>query len=184
MGMTMKMAGIGGIMAACCVAGLAQGATGSPAQDKMFLMTSAEGSMAEIQMSQMALKKSKNEDVKQIAQKMIDDHTKLLADMKPFADQMGVPPPTKLNPAHMQEAARLKAMSGASFDKEYLTAMVGDHHKTIGDFQAEEASTPNADLKTVVMQGEQVVRAHTEMIDASAQKMGITTPPMPAASAM
>ncbi len=38
MGMTIKMAAIGGIMAACSVAGLAQGATGSPEQDKMFVM--------------------------------------------------------------------------------------------------------------------------------------------------
>ena len=155
---------------------------GPAGQDKMFLMNSTEGSMAEIQMSQMALKKSKNDDVKMIAQKMVDDHTKLIADMKPFADQMGVQPPTKLKPAHMQEVARLKAMSGDAFDKEYLTAMVADHHKTIGEFQAEEASTQNAELKTAVAAGEQVVRAHTEMIDQSATKMGITVPPMPAAA--
>ena len=170
---------LGGMMLAGCSAGWTQ--TGSPEQDKVFLMKSAEGSMAEIQMSQMALKKSKNPDVKQIAQKMIDDHTKLIADMKPFADQMGVAPPTMLNPEHKQEAMRLKAMSGTGFDKEYLTAMVGDHHKTLGEFQAEEASTTNPDLKTTVAQGEQVIRTHTEMIDQIAQKNGISTPPMPAA---
>ena len=155
-------------------------AASTAAQDKTFLMNSAEGSMAEIQMSQLALKKSKNDDVKTYAQQMITDHTKLIADMKPFADQMGVQPPTKLNPTHQQEAQRLSSMTGANFDKEYITAMSTDHHKTLTEFKAEEASTANPDLKTTVMQGEQVVQQHTDMADQMAQKKGIPVPPMPA----
>ncbi len=161
-----------------------QTASGGPsstaAQDKMFLMNSAEGGMAEIAMSKLALRKSKSDDVKTYAQKMIDDHTMLIANMKPFADKMGVQPPTKLKPAHMQEAQRLKAMSGDSFDKEYITAMVADHHKDLGEFKAEEASTANPDLKSTVAQGEQVIQQHTTMIDQMAQTKGIPTPPMPA----
>ncbi len=156
---------------------------GSPsstaAQDKTFLMNSAEGSMAEIAMSKLALRKSKNDDVKTYAQKMIDDHTKLIADMKPFADQMGVQPPAKLKPAHQQEAQRLKNMFGEKFDKEYITAMVADHHKDLGEFKTEETTTANPDLKATVTQGEQVVKMHTDMIDQMAQTKGIATPPMP-----
>ncbi len=187
----MRIAVLGGITAVCCsgaafgqnCAGgsMAHGGSGSAAQDKMFLAKATEGSMAEIQMSQLALKKTKNDDVKAIAQKMVDDHTKLMSDMKPFADQMGVTPPAKLNAKHQQEAMRLKAMSGDKFDKEYLTAMVGDHHKDLGEFQAEEKSTGNAELKSTVSQATQVIQQHTEMIDQSAQKMGITVPPMPSA---
>ena len=155
-------------------------AASTAAQDKTFLMNSAEGGMAEIAMSRLALKKSKNPEVKAFAQKMIDDHTMLIANMKPFADQMGVQPPTTLKPEHQQEAQRLKAMSGAGFDKEYITAMVADHHKDLGEFKAEEASTANPDLKSTVAQGEQVVSQHTTMIDQMAQAKGIATPPMPA----
>ena len=174
------------LVIACCVATAPLFAQAAPsgdtaAQDKMFVAKAAEGSMAEIQMSQLALKKSKNDEVKSYAQKMIDDHNTLIASMKPLADQMGVTPPTKLTPAHQAEAARLKAMSGDKFDKEYVTAMVGDHHKDLGEFMTEQNTTSNADLKAVVAQGTQVVRMHTEMIDQMAQKDGITTPPMPAA---
>ena len=187
----MRMAVLSGITAVCCSgAALGQSCTmssmggGSAAQDKTFVMKSAEGSMAEIQMSQLALKKSNNDEVKQYAQKMIDDHTKLISDMKPFADQMGVKPPTKLNAKHQEEVTRLKSMSGDKFDKEYITAMVGDHHKDLGEFQSEAKTTQNADLKSTVTQGEQVIRQHTEMIDQMAQKNGISTPPMPPADAM
>lgn len=184
----MRIAVLGGIAALCCsgsaFAGQDSGMSGggsTAAQDKMFLAKASEGGMAEIQMSQLALKKTKNDDVKAIAQKMVDDHTKLMSDMKPFCEKMSVTPPTKLNAKHQQEAARLRAMSGNKFDKEYLTAMVGDHHKDLGEFQAEEKSTDSAELKSTVSQATQVIQQHTEMIDQSAQKMGITVPPMPSA---
>ena len=159
---------------------LAQDASSTASTDKTFLMNAAEGSMAEIDLSKIALKKSKNDEVKTYAQQMITDHTKLIADMKPFADQMGVQPPTKLKPAHQQEAQRLSSMTGDKFDKEYITAMSTDHHKTLTEFKAEETATANPDLKAAVTQGEQVVQQHTDKIDQMAQKKGISTPAMPA----
>src|SRR5580704_9674118 len=45
--------------------------------DKAFVRKALEGGMTEIQLGQLALQKSSNDDVKQFAQKMIDDHTKL-----------------------------------------------------------------------------------------------------------
>ena len=171
-------------MMSLCGAGMvmAQDANSTSAQDKLFVEKASEGSMAEIQMSQLALKKSKNDEVKTYAQKMIDDHTKLMADMKPFADQMGVVPPTKLNKTHQEEAARLRAMSGDKFDQEYITAMVADHHKDLGEFKTEQDTTANADLKATVAQGTTVIQQHTEMIDKMAQAKGISTPPMPTTS--
>ena len=173
-------------VSALCVGGVAlgqdaasagsQGASSTMAQDKMFVKNAAEGSTAEIQLSQMALKKSHNDEVKQYAQKMVDDHTKLISDMKPFADQMGVTPPTTLNATHKAQAARLRSMTGDKFDKEYVTAMVADHHKDLADFTAEGNSTANPDLKNTVMQGTQVIKQHTDMIDQIAQKDGIATP--------
>jgi putative membrane protein len=157
----------------------AQTGSDTAAQDKEFVAKSAEGSMAEIAMSKLALKKSKNDEVKTFAQKMIDDHTTLISNMKPFADQMGVKPPSKLKKEHQDEMTRLQSMSGDKFDKEYVTAMVGDHHKDLGEFTSEASTTSNAELKTTVEAGTQVIKMHTEMIDQIAQKDGIQTPPMP-----
>ncbi len=181
---SIKSMGLAIALATACTSGaISAGAQDTSAQDKMFLMKAAQGSMGEITLSKMALKMSKNDEVKTYAQKMIDDHTMLLAAQKPFADQMGVVPPTKLSPADMAEEGRLKAMRGETFDKEYVKAMVADHHKDLGEFMSERDTTSNADLKTVVAQGTDVVKQHTEMIDQIAQKDGIPTPPMPTATA-
>ena len=147
--------------------------------DKNFVMMADEGNTAEITASQIALKKSHNPEVKAYAQKMIDDHMKLRADMAPFAQQMGVPTPQPLNETHKVMDQRLLALSGENFDKEYIKDMDQDHHKTLGMFQNEIATTQNDSLKTVVQQGAQVVQMHTDMADQLAEKMNIPTATTP-----
>lgn len=159
----------------CCTVGFAaaQDAGSSMAADKNFVMMADEGNSAEMAASKLALKKSKNPEVKEYAQKMIDDHIKLRADMAPFATQMGVTTPQPLNATHKVLSQRLAALSGKKFDMEYIKAMDQDHHKTVGMFNNEIATTSNADLKAVVSQGKPVVQMHTDMADQMAQKMNI-----------
>jgi len=181
----MRLAILGGAVALGCTGTVFAQTTGDTmAQDKTFVTMAAEGSETEIQASQMALKKSKNDDVKAYAQKMIDDHTKLMSDMKPFADQMSVKVPVKLTTVHQEQASRLKAKSGSSFDQEYVKDMVADHHKDLADFTHEMNTTSNADLKATVTSGRDVIKEHTDMIDAMAQKMNLPVPPTPADPAM
>jgi len=177
----MKLKAIGlvvsaGITASCGAGFLsAQDASISAAGDKTFLMNADESNSAEIAASQMALKKSKNPDVKAYAQQMIADHQKLRSDMASLTQQMGVMTPQPLNETHKAEAKRLAALSGKSFDMEYVKTMDQDHHKTLGVFNNEIATTSNADLKTTVSQGQSVIEKHTEMADQMVQKMNITT---------
>ena len=57
-------------------------------------MNADETNSAEIAASQMALKKSKNSEVKAYAQQMITDHQKLRSDMSAFTQEMGVMAPS------------------------------------------------------------------------------------------
>ena len=156
---------------------LAQSAGSSMQADKKFVMMADEGNSAEIAASQMALKKSKNPDVKTYAQQMITDHQKLRSDMAPLAQKLSVKTPQPLNSTHKVEAQRLASMSGDSFDKEYLKAMDTDHHKTLAMFKNEADATTNSDIKTAVSQGIPVIQQHTDMADQISQKMGVPTAP-------
>ena len=155
-------------------------ASSSMAADKNFVMLADEGNTAEITASQIALKKSKNPDVIAYAKQMITDHQKLRSDMAPFAQAMGVMTPQPLNPTHKAEDQRLSQLSGSSFDKEYIKNMDTDHHKTLGLFNNEIATTSNSDLKAAVQQGQTVVSMHTDMADQLAGKMCVPTIPSPA----
>ena len=156
---------------ATLVGGTAVKAQGAD-QDKQFLMTASQSDYTEMTFSKLALQKSTNPQVKTYAQKMIDDHTKLEAQMKPFADQMGVTPVTALDATHQQQYDQMSSLSGTDLDKAYMSAMDTDHHASLDNFKTEESSTTNAPLKATVKKGEKVVAQHTEMADKMSKKMG------------
>ena len=159
---------------AAMMGGLAVQAQGTD-QDKQFIMTASQSDLTEITLSKMALTKSTNPQVKKYAEKMITDHTKLDSEMKPFADQMGVPPATTLTPEHQQLADQLQPLSGADFDKQYMTDMDTSHHATLDAFNKELSTTQNAQLKPTVQKGQKVVAMHTAMADKLSQKLGGTS---------
>lgn len=155
-----------------CTPGKMSGMAMGSDQDKQFLMQASLSDYTEITFSQLATQKATNPQVKAYAQKMITDHQTLETKMKPFADQMGVAPATALDSTHQQLYDQLNQLSGADFDKQYMTAMSQDHHKSLDAFKMEESSTQNKQMKPVVKQGEKVVAQHTQMADKMMTKMG------------
>lgn len=149
-------------------------------QDTKFLEAANQGSVDEINLAQLALQKSSNEDVKNFAQRMVQDHNTLINNMKPFANEAGLETPSHPSAAAEAEKLKLDALSGAAFDKAYIKAMVAGHHKVLEEFRAEAKATGYPAFKSAVEQGEQVVREHLEMINGIAKKNGIAPAPVPA----
>jgi len=149
-------------------------------QDTEFLKAANQGSVDEIDLAKVALKTSDDPEVKNFAQMMIDDHTKLLDDMKPFDAEAGVSIPD--HPSAGAEATRLKldVLTGKTFDKAYIKDMVEDHHKVVEAFIKEDKSTGYPAFKDAVASGEKVVRHHLEVADGLAKKDGLPTAPVPA----
>ena len=142
--------------------------------DKQFIQTASQSDYTEIKFSQLAADKATNPRVKQYANKMIADPNQLEADMKPFADKMGVTPVTTLDSDHQSKYDALNGMSGADFDKTYMTNMDADHHKALDAFKSEESATTDPEFKKTVAKGEKVVAQHTEMADRAVKMMGST----------
>jgi putative membrane protein len=184
----MKFAALPAILALAALSACAPAFAKSPAgkdqastahQDTEFLKKANQGSVDEIDLAQLALKKSTDDDVKAFAQKMIDDHTKLLNDMKPFDMEAGVTPPEHPDAATEASKLKLDLLSGKSFDKAYIKDMVEDHHKDLEAFIQEENSTGYPAFKDAVAKGEKVVHEHLEMIDGIARKNGLPPAPVP-----
>ncbi len=148
--------------------------------DTLFLENANQGSVNEIDLAQLALQKSNNEDVKNFAQRMITDHNALLNNMKQFDNEAGLQVPSQPDAATKAEKAKLEALSGEAFDKAYIRAMVRDHHQDLEAFMAEKKATGYPAFRTAVEQGEQVVREHLQLIDQLAKKNGVASAPVPA----
>jgi putative membrane protein len=131
--------------------------------DKKFLATASQSDVNEIALSKVAVEKASNPAVKAFAQKMVAEHTKMSASMKPFADEWGVTPPAGVDDDHQKELDKLNGLSGADFDKEYIDQMVTDHAKALRAFASEVKVATDAKFKAAVLKGKTMVAAHKNM---------------------
>jgi len=139
--------------------------------DKTFLANAAQADVNEIALSKLAEGKATNPDVKAFAHKMVADHYRLEAKMKPFATAWALTPPSGPDADHQAELDKLNGLSGSDFDKEYMSAMDKDHHKAMDAFTSEAQTTTDVKFKSAVLQGKSVVAAHTNMADSLSAKV-------------
>ena len=148
--------------------------TGQPSPvDRMFVTKAMQGSMAEVQLGQLTLQKSNNEQVKQFAQRMIDDHTKLNDQMKPVAQQLGVTVPNQVSKNDRKTMAKLQALSGPAYDQAYINDMVKDHKQDLNDFQMEASSGQDQTVKDAATQGSKVIAQHLQMAQQLAKDQNV-----------
>ena len=98
-------------------------------QDQKFVMDAAKGGMMEVELGRIAVQKASSADVKSFGQRMVDDHSKANSELKSIAAQKGVTLPTTLPADMKQEMDHLSKLSGAEFDKMYMSHMLKDHKK-------------------------------------------------------
>ncbi|MFL5361005.1 MAG: DUF4142 domain-containing protein [Myxococcales bacterium] len=83
-----------------------------------------------------AMKKTKNSEVKQFAQQMVEDHTAGLKEAQALLKKLGVKPednPTSqaLNKQAKEEKGKLGKLKGKAFDQEYINHEVAFHKAVI-----------------------------------------------------
>lgn len=169
----MKKATICALALGCAsLVGVAQ-AQRATDQDKQFLTTASQANYNEITFSKLALRKSQNPTVRAFAERMVQDHTRLGQEMQPYAQQWGITPANSLDSMHQQKYDQLQGLSGADFDKQYMSDMTTDHVQAVDLFKSEEASTTLPKFKTTVRKGEHVVAEHLEMAKRDDAKLGV-----------
>lgn len=138
--------------------------------DQAFVSKAMEGGVAEVQLGQLAEQKSQSNDVKQFAQKMVNDHTQMGDKwFKPVAKQMGVSEPKGPSKKDKKLIEKLQGLSGQDFDTQYIQAMVKDHKEDLKDFKSEAQAAQDPNVKQIATQGSTVIEQHLQLIEQIAQ---------------
>lgn len=113
-------------------------------EDAEFAVEAADAGLLEVQLGTMALTKAASPEVKQFAQKVVDEHTKANNELKALAEKKNIALPTTMGDAHKRKFENLQEKTGPEFDKEYMDLIVKDHKEDIREFeeQAEDGSDP------------------------------------------
>jgi len=156
----------------------APGLTGQQMMDKKFMRSAAEGGIADIKLGELAVQKG-GPEVKELAQRMIDDHNTMNKDMASVADSMGVMLPKKMNKESQAEYDKLNGLSGKEFDEEYLTYMAKVHYQDLHAFHMEASVAADPGLQSEVVKALGMMHQHLGQITTTAKNEGVTLPPRP-----
>ena len=131
----------------------------------------------DIEASNLALEKSRNAEVRALAQEFVNDHTTVRQQGRDLAAKLGVTPPPMsegpLSQSHAAAMTNLRSLSGAAFDKAYVTNEVTYHSAVIQAIQNDlMPAIQNAELRALVEKVAPAFQAHHDAAQALQAKLG------------
>jgi len=147
-------------------------ACSSAKDSNKFATNAAQGGMAEVELGRLATQRAGDVSVREFGARMVADHSRANSELKSIAGQKGIQLPSELNSEQKSEMDKLSKMSGAEFDKEYMSAMLKDHETDVKDFdtQAKEGNDP--EIKAFAGKTLPTLQQHLQMAQQAAQKVG------------
>jgi putative membrane protein len=93
-------------------------------EDQVFLLYAAEMDRTQIRLGRLAADKSRDEQVRQFARRMIDYHEQSHARLMQIAQQYGIETPQGVSPVAQRIQDELEGLMGPGFDYEYIASQV------------------------------------------------------------
>jgi putative membrane protein len=140
--------------------------------DEKFFMQLAQANLIEINSAKLVEEKSKNEQVKALAKKMLEDHTKALDELKQLAQAKGITLPTEPDRQQKLMENRLASLSGEKFDKQYVQNVSERIHKDEHKLLLQAGSkAQDSDLKNYAIKNLSVVESHQQLVKETSRSM-------------
>jgi Predicted outer membrane protein len=157
---------------AACAASLqpiaqAQGEGAAPSDPQIVGIVVAANNI-DIDYGKLALKKSKNKDVKAFAQQMVTDHSALQKAVSDLGAKLNVTPEDSdtsksLKSQSDEELEKLKSLKGKAFNKAYIDNEVAYHKVVINaNDNVLIPNAKNADLKSALEGAKPLFQGHLE----------------------
>jgi putative membrane protein len=126
--------------------------------DKSFIEKAAKSGEEEVALSQIALQRAADPQVKEFAQMMVTDHTGANTELTSLASARSVEIPA----ASDHEINKWSQKTDKDFDEDYMEKMVKDHKEAVELFQKEADKGEDADLKAFAAKTLPALQSHLE----------------------
>jgi putative membrane protein len=137
--------------------------------DREFATQMAGGGLYEVEVSRLAAQRAVAVPVKNYAQMLVAHHSQANQELLAILKVKNFAPPAGLPADKQAKIARLRALSGPEFDREYIR-LVGllDHLADIALFERAARDAADPDLKAWVLKTLPVLRQHHQAAQAVA----------------
>jgi len=143
--------------------------------DQAFIRDAQAGGIYEVSAGQKALLKSSDAQVKNIAQHMVDDHTKANQQLNNLANRKGLPDTSTMNASQIDMLSQLDRANGADFDRLYLSQQTSAHQDTIAKFESAAANAKDKDVRDFASATLPTLRDHLNMIQGRTGNLNTNT---------
>ena len=144
--------------------------------DRHFMVKAAQGNVAEVMTSRLALQKARSRYVRMTAERLIKEHSAANFRLKQIAGGKGVKLPNAPDPMQKAVYNRLARLSGTEFDRAYMAAQIKAHLNAISLHQSEVRAGKDAALVGYASETLPRIQDHTTMIVSVAQNTGVRIP--------
>lgn len=149
-----------------CLSGLATAADdkkeGIDSGDKEFVKKASACGLAEVNLSELAVRFAHDPAVKQFAQHMVMDHTRANQELTQLANQRSIPLAKTMDEKHQKMFDKLKEAKSTEFDHLYMEGMVKDHEVAVKLFETQSKDGKDEGLKQWAGQKTPILKKHLE----------------------
>ncbi len=155
---------LGSIIVLAAAAPLALGAPAiaASAAGKAFVEHAIEGDNSEMKLGKLAEREGASPGVRDFGKMLVHDHAKARMDAAAVAKRIGAGVPNGMTDEAQDAYQRLSKLSGAQFDRQFVTYMVTDHKKDIDNF-AQATHDNNKQIAELARRTLPTLHRHLEM---------------------
>jgi len=128
--------------------------------DQEFVKKAAIGGMAEVELGRVAMQRAARPAVRSFGERMVADHGRGNTELAALARSKGMDVSTTLDTTHQAMRDRLSGLSGADFDRAYMSEMVRDHTEDVALFERAAQTASDADVKAFAARSLPMLRDH------------------------
>ncbi|MDQ6663528.1 MAG: DUF4142 domain-containing protein [Acidobacteriota bacterium] len=132
--------------------------------DRQFVEQAVMRGLTQIEIGKLAMDKASKDSVKQFAQKMVEDHTKLDRHLSRIAGKQGYAVPGSLDSRHQARLDKLAKLSGAEFDRAYLKGQAKSQEREVQAFEWEAQSGADGQLKAFALKTLPTMQEHLKAV--------------------
>lgn len=133
-------------------------------KDADFVVNTVESNYAEIKLAQLAKEKATDSKVKEIADMIEKDHTKIVDELKAYANKHGISVPLDESTDSQKDYDNLAEKNGGDFDDKWCETLEDKHEKSIDNFESRLDKTEDPELKEWITATLPGLRTHLEML--------------------
>ena len=117
--------------------------------DESFVKEAARGSQMEVELGRMAQQKSTNQEVRQLAAMLAQEHQAAYQQLQTIATKHNIQLPKQESGEAQKDPnmQKLSDLQGQQFDRQFVQTVIDEHQKDIQEFQNQARTSQNADVK-------------------------------------